>query len=182
MKTSFEDEHEGLYQPRLWSNLHLWREILFNACPNAKCELFKDGQGQTHWLKIDHSETGATLAVYYRGGKVARAVLEWSGPDEVILNDLFVASSCRNRGIATCILDRAISLARQHGAKCIAGRIIRKDAEQNLALLDWYRRRSFKIEPVSATPPIGPVRPLSKVAQQSQLHFETVATIRLDLL
>lgn len=178
---SFEDDHEGLYQPRLWSNLHLWREILLNARPNVSCELFQGRRRQTYWLEVNHSQTGVTLIVYRRGGPVARAVVKWDGHDEAVLDDLLVISSCRNRWLATCLLNRTITLSRQHGAKRLTGRVIHKDAERNPALLDWYQRRSFKVEPVLAVPLGEPKRPLSKVAQRAQLDFETVAKISLDL-
>lgn len=178
---TFEDKHEGLFQPNLCPNLHLWREILLNASPNTNCEPFQDRHGWTYWLEIDHSEAGVTLIVHHRGGHIARAVVKWARPDEAILEDLLVAFSSRKRGLASRLLDHAITLTKQHGARCLTGRVIRKDAERNPSLLDWYRRRGFDVEPVQAVPPAEPLRSLSRAAQQSQPQFETVATIRLNL-
>ncbi len=181
VKIAFEDESEGLYQPSLWSNRHLWREILFNARPNAQCEPFQDGRGQTHWLAVNHSGTDVTLTVHHRGGVIALAAIEWVEPDEAILQFLHVACSCRKHGLATHLVNRVVALAGQHGARYLTGRIIRKHTERTPALLNWYRQRGFVVEPVLAVPLAGPLRPLSKIAQQSQLVFETVATLSLNL-
>ena len=181
MKTTVEDEQEGFYQLALWLNPHLWREILLNTPPNAGCEAFQDKRRRMYWLEVDPSEAGVMLIVRRHGGKVARSVVKWAGPDEAVLEDLFVASRCRKQGVANYLLDRSIALAGQHGAKYLTGRVIRKDAERSPLLLEWYRRRGFEVQPVQAAPSGEPTRPQSIAAQRSQSHFETVATIRLDL-
>ncbi len=181
MKIMSEDEQEGLYQPSLWPNPHLWREILLNARPNARCEPFRAGISRRYWLEVNHSEAGVTMTVHYRGGRVAQAVIAWAGPDEAVLEDILVASSCRKRGLATHLLDRAVILVGQHGARRLTGRVIRKDAELIPALLDWYKRRGFEIEAVQDASSAGPSLPLSRVAQRSQPQWETVATICLKL-
>ena len=181
MKITFEDEQAGLYQLNLWQSPHLWREILLDAQPNACCEAFQDDRGRRYWLEIDPSEAGVTLTIHRYGGKVARSVVTWAGPDEAVLEDLLVASPHRQRGLATRLLDRAVVSVRQYGARYLTGRVIRKDAERNPDLLDWYQRRGFAVQPVQAAPSSEPKRPMSIAAQRSQPHFETVATLRLDL-
>ena len=174
---TFEDKQEGFDQPSFLLNPRLWRDILLNACPGDGYEPVRDDRGRTYWLKTDRSKGRTSLCICRRGGALGHAEVKWIGPDEAILEDLIVATPYRGWGLGTILLHCVIDLAQRQGFQCLTGRVIRKDAERNPRLLEWYQQRGFRAELVKVAPPDP--RPMSRVGRRSA--SETVATISLNL-
>jgi ribosomal protein S18 acetylase RimI-like enzyme len=117
-----------------------------NTPPYPNSEKLHDRKGRTLWLYRDREDACESFKVYFKGERVASALVEWGSQERVDLSDIRVDECYRSQGIGEVLLEEIKRVAEVQEVRVIWAMMNQKVSEQEmLRLVRWYQRNGFTI-------------------------------------
>jgi ribosomal protein S18 acetylase RimI-like enzyme len=141
--------------PRLCFLERILASFRANTPPYPDGQPLQDQKGRTLWLYRDQEDTCESFKVYFKGERVASALVEWGSPERVDLSAIRVDECYRSEGIGALLLDAIKQAAKTQQVRIIWALMDQKDSEQEmLRLVRWYQRHGFTIRGMVAIYPL----------------------------
>lgn len=122
-----------------------------NSPPRPVGQPLQDKKGRTLWLYRDREDTCESFKVYFKGERIASAVVEWRSQERVDLSDIRVDECYRSEGIGEVLLDEIKRAAEAQEVRIIWALMDQKESEHDMMrLVRWYQRNGFTIHGIVA--------------------------------